>query len=73
VALSDAVIFARTAPAQIVIVEPTFAIPDIVATVAKTVALHPGDVILTGAATGVGFPKGRLVSPVTSSTSPSAR
>jgi 2-keto-4-pentenoate hydratase/2-oxohepta-3-ene-1,7-dioic acid hydratase in catechol pathway len=40
-----------------------FAIPEIVATVSKTVVLHPGDVILTGTPAGVGFMKGRFLSP----------
>jgi 2-keto-4-pentenoate hydratase/2-oxohepta-3-ene-1,7-dioic acid hydratase in catechol pathway len=40
-----------------------FAIPEIVATVSKTVVLGPGDVILTGSPGGVGFMKGQFLSP----------
>jgi 2-keto-4-pentenoate hydratase/2-oxohepta-3-ene-1,7-dioic acid hydratase in catechol pathway len=40
-----------------------FAIPEIVATVSKTVTLHPGDVILTGSPAGVGFVKAQFLSP----------
>jgi 2-keto-4-pentenoate hydratase/2-oxohepta-3-ene-1,7-dioic acid hydratase in catechol pathway len=40
-----------------------FAIPEIVATVSKTVALRPGDVILTGSPGGVGFMKAQFLSP----------
>jgi 2-keto-4-pentenoate hydratase/2-oxohepta-3-ene-1,7-dioic acid hydratase in catechol pathway len=43
--------------------ELIFAIPEIVATVSKTVALHPGDVILTGSPAGVGFMKAQFLSP----------
>jgi len=43
--------------------ELIFAIPEIVATVSRTVALHPGDVILTGSPSGVGFMKGQFLSP----------
>ncbi|MEA3020596.1 MAG: hypothetical protein QOI47_2120 [Actinomycetota bacterium] len=40
-----------------------FAIPEIVATVSKTVALRPGDVILTGSPGGVGFMQGLFLAP----------
>jgi 2-keto-4-pentenoate hydratase/2-oxohepta-3-ene-1,7-dioic acid hydratase in catechol pathway len=40
-----------------------FAVPEIVATVSKTVVLGPGDVILTGSPGGVGFMKGQFLSP----------
>jgi 2-keto-4-pentenoate hydratase/2-oxohepta-3-ene-1,7-dioic acid hydratase in catechol pathway len=40
-----------------------FAVPEIVATVSKTVALRPGDVILTGSPGGVGFMKAQFLSP----------
>jgi 2-keto-4-pentenoate hydratase/2-oxohepta-3-ene-1,7-dioic acid hydratase in catechol pathway len=40
-----------------------FAVPEIVATVSKTVVLRPGDVILTGSPGGVGFMKGQFLSP----------
>jgi 2-keto-4-pentenoate hydratase/2-oxohepta-3-ene-1,7-dioic acid hydratase in catechol pathway len=43
--------------------ELIFAIPEIVATVSKTVALHPGDVILTGSPAGVGLMKAQFLSP----------
>jgi 2-keto-4-pentenoate hydratase/2-oxohepta-3-ene-1,7-dioic acid hydratase in catechol pathway len=43
--------------------ELIFAIPEVVATVSKTVALHPGDVILTGSPAGVGFVKAQYLSP----------
>jgi 2-keto-4-pentenoate hydratase/2-oxohepta-3-ene-1,7-dioic acid hydratase in catechol pathway len=43
--------------------ELIFAIPEIVATVSKTVALQPGDVILSGSPAGVGFMKGQFLSP----------
>jgi 2-keto-4-pentenoate hydratase/2-oxohepta-3-ene-1,7-dioic acid hydratase in catechol pathway len=43
--------------------ELIFALPEIVATVSKTVALHPGDVILTASPAGVGFVKARFLSP----------
>jgi 2-keto-4-pentenoate hydratase/2-oxohepta-3-ene-1,7-dioic acid hydratase in catechol pathway len=43
--------------------ELIFAIPEIVATVSKTVALHPGDVILTGSPAGVGLVKAQFLSP----------
>jgi 2-keto-4-pentenoate hydratase/2-oxohepta-3-ene-1,7-dioic acid hydratase in catechol pathway len=40
-----------------------FAIPEIVATVSKTVALPPGDVILTGSPAGIGLVKAQFLSP----------
>jgi 2-keto-4-pentenoate hydratase/2-oxohepta-3-ene-1,7-dioic acid hydratase in catechol pathway len=40
-----------------------FAIPEVVATVSKSVTLHPGDVILTGSPAGVGFVKAQFLSP----------
>jgi 2-keto-4-pentenoate hydratase/2-oxohepta-3-ene-1,7-dioic acid hydratase in catechol pathway len=40
-----------------------FAIPEILATVSKTVVLRPGDVILTGSPAGVGFVKAQFLSP----------
>jgi len=40
-----------------------FAIPEIIATVSKTVALRPGDVILSGSPAGVGFTTGKFLSP----------
>jgi 2-keto-4-pentenoate hydratase/2-oxohepta-3-ene-1,7-dioic acid hydratase in catechol pathway len=43
--------------------ELIFAIPDILATVSKTVALHPGDVILTGSPAGVGLMKDKFLTP----------
>jgi 2-keto-4-pentenoate hydratase/2-oxohepta-3-ene-1,7-dioic acid hydratase in catechol pathway len=43
--------------------ELIFAIPEIVATVSKTVTLHPGDVILTGSPAGVGLVKAQFLSP----------
>jgi 2-keto-4-pentenoate hydratase/2-oxohepta-3-ene-1,7-dioic acid hydratase in catechol pathway len=43
--------------------ELIFAIPDIVATVSKTVALQPGDVILTGSPAGVGFVQTKFLAP----------
>jgi 2-keto-4-pentenoate hydratase/2-oxohepta-3-ene-1,7-dioic acid hydratase in catechol pathway len=43
--------------------ELIFAIPEIVATVSKTVALHAGDVILTGSPAGVGLVKAQFLSP----------
>jgi 2-keto-4-pentenoate hydratase/2-oxohepta-3-ene-1,7-dioic acid hydratase in catechol pathway len=43
--------------------ELIFAIPDILATVSKTVALQPGDVILTGSPSGVGLMKGEFLAP----------
>jgi 2-keto-4-pentenoate hydratase/2-oxohepta-3-ene-1,7-dioic acid hydratase in catechol pathway len=43
--------------------ELIFAIPDIVATVSKTVALNPGDVILTGSPAGVGLMKDVFLAP----------
>jgi 2-keto-4-pentenoate hydratase/2-oxohepta-3-ene-1,7-dioic acid hydratase in catechol pathway len=43
--------------------ELIFAIPDILATVSKTVALQPGDVILTGSPAGVGLMKGEFLAP----------
>jgi 2-keto-4-pentenoate hydratase/2-oxohepta-3-ene-1,7-dioic acid hydratase in catechol pathway len=41
----------------------TFGLPEIVATVSKTVVLHSGDVILTGSPAGVGFVNGHFLSP----------
>jgi 2-keto-4-pentenoate hydratase/2-oxohepta-3-ene-1,7-dioic acid hydratase in catechol pathway len=43
--------------------ELIFAIPEIVATVSKKVALHPGDVILTGSPAGVGLVDAQFLSP----------
>src|SRR5487761_241811 len=43
--------------------ELIFAIPEIVAAVSKTVALHPGYVILTGSPAGVGLMKAQFLSP----------
>jgi 2-keto-4-pentenoate hydratase/2-oxohepta-3-ene-1,7-dioic acid hydratase in catechol pathway len=43
--------------------ELIFAIPEIVATVSRTVTLHPGDVILTGSPAGVGLVKAQFLSP----------
>jgi 2-keto-4-pentenoate hydratase/2-oxohepta-3-ene-1,7-dioic acid hydratase in catechol pathway len=43
--------------------ELIFAVPEIVATVSKTVVLSAGDVILTGTPAGVGFVKGQFLSP----------
>jgi 2-keto-4-pentenoate hydratase/2-oxohepta-3-ene-1,7-dioic acid hydratase in catechol pathway len=43
--------------------ELIFAIPEVVATVSKTVTLHPGDVILTGSPGGVGFVKEQFLAP----------
>jgi 2-keto-4-pentenoate hydratase/2-oxohepta-3-ene-1,7-dioic acid hydratase in catechol pathway len=43
--------------------ELIFAIPEIVATVSKTVTLRPGDVILTGSPAGVGLMKAQFLSP----------
>jgi 2-keto-4-pentenoate hydratase/2-oxohepta-3-ene-1,7-dioic acid hydratase in catechol pathway len=43
--------------------ELIFSIPDIVATVSKTVALQPGDVILTGSPAGVGLMKDVFLAP----------
>jgi 2-keto-4-pentenoate hydratase/2-oxohepta-3-ene-1,7-dioic acid hydratase in catechol pathway len=43
--------------------ELIFAIPDILATVSKTVALQPGDVILTGSPAGVGLMKDEFLTP----------
>jgi 2-keto-4-pentenoate hydratase/2-oxohepta-3-ene-1,7-dioic acid hydratase in catechol pathway len=43
--------------------ELIFGLPEIVATISKTVVLHPGDVILTGSPAGVGFVSGRFLSP----------
>jgi 2-keto-4-pentenoate hydratase/2-oxohepta-3-ene-1,7-dioic acid hydratase in catechol pathway len=43
--------------------ELIFAIPDIVATVSRTVALQPGDVILTGSPAGVGLMKDVFLAP----------
>jgi 2-keto-4-pentenoate hydratase/2-oxohepta-3-ene-1,7-dioic acid hydratase in catechol pathway len=40
-----------------------FAIPEVVATVSKTVVLRPGDVILTGSPGGVGFTNGQFLAP----------
>jgi 2-keto-4-pentenoate hydratase/2-oxohepta-3-ene-1,7-dioic acid hydratase in catechol pathway len=42
--------------------ELIFAIPEIVATVSQSVALHPGDVILTGSPAGVGFVQAQFLS-----------
>jgi 2-keto-4-pentenoate hydratase/2-oxohepta-3-ene-1,7-dioic acid hydratase in catechol pathway len=39
------------------------AVPDIVATVCKTVALRPGDVILTGSPAGLGMTKAKFLAP----------
>jgi 2-keto-4-pentenoate hydratase/2-oxohepta-3-ene-1,7-dioic acid hydratase in catechol pathway len=41
--------------------ELIFAIPDILATVSNTVALQPGDVILTGSPAGVGLMRGEFL------------
>jgi 2-keto-4-pentenoate hydratase/2-oxohepta-3-ene-1,7-dioic acid hydratase in catechol pathway len=43
--------------------ELIFDIPEVVATVSKTVTLHPGDVILTGSPGGVGFVKEQFLAP----------
>jgi hypothetical protein len=43
--------------------ELIFAIPEIVATVSQSVALHPGDVILTGPPAGVGLVQAQFLSP----------
>jgi 2-keto-4-pentenoate hydratase/2-oxohepta-3-ene-1,7-dioic acid hydratase in catechol pathway len=43
--------------------ELIFAIPEIVATVSQSVALHPGDVILTGSPAGVGLVQAQFLSP----------
>jgi 2-keto-4-pentenoate hydratase/2-oxohepta-3-ene-1,7-dioic acid hydratase in catechol pathway len=43
--------------------ELIFAIPDILATVSKSVALRPGDVILTGSPAGVGLMKDEFLTP----------
>jgi 2-keto-4-pentenoate hydratase/2-oxohepta-3-ene-1,7-dioic acid hydratase in catechol pathway len=43
--------------------ELIFAIPDILATVSRTVALQPGDVILTGSPAGVGLMKDVFLAP----------
>jgi 2-keto-4-pentenoate hydratase/2-oxohepta-3-ene-1,7-dioic acid hydratase in catechol pathway len=42
--------------------ELIFAIPEIVATVSQSVALHPGDVILTGSPAGVGLVQAQFLS-----------
>jgi 2-keto-4-pentenoate hydratase/2-oxohepta-3-ene-1,7-dioic acid hydratase in catechol pathway len=43
--------------------ELIFAVPDIVATVSRTVSLQPGDVILTGSPAGVGLMKDVFLAP----------